>query len=402
MKRKRKMTSASSAATSVLSALSPEPASYQPAENGVKEDDSPVHQEGKLDETGDHQPVQCAGPTDGQLNPEASCSLLLTAVLSACHQGDLETPTTDITEEVSDGIAGNLCPVPIETAESNVRCPNETDMPAASVTENIDISRLVNADQPSDTSDCPIMEERHTGGDASEMPPNVSPLPGDGCQEPNFDLEEASQKYQPLNETLYLPHTPSILEFTSQSDLQDPQTIAEGPRLSDCDPKLPGGDEEHYQDPESQPRVVMSPEETWLTMTDQTIPFPQADPLAEDLRVLTNGLDLQDSQLLGAFRESLNEPGKSAENLIRDHLTSSSPGQEIPQAAASPPSVPVQDIRGLQQRRTEDATSTVQGLIMELSNINRLIMSTYRELRQKRVRHTAGRGAVSRRRRREM
>ncbi|XP_040271777.1 break repair meiotic recombinase recruitment factor 1 isoform X4 [Bufo bufo] len=357
MKRKRKMTSASSAATSVLSALSPEPASYQPAENGVKEDDSPVHQEGKLDETGDHQPVQCAGPTDGQLNPEASCSLLLTAVLSACHQGDLETPTTDITEEVSDGIAGNLCPVPIETAESNVRCPNETDMPAASVTENIDISRLVNADQPSDTSDCPIMEERHTGGDASEMPPNVSPLPGDGCQEPNFDLEEASQKYQPLNETLYLPHTPSILEFTSQSDLQDPQTIAEGPRLSDCDPKLPGGDEEHYQDPESQPRVVMSPEETWLTMTDQTIPFPQADPLAEDLRVLTNGLDLQDSQLLGAFRESLNEPGKtSAKKNRRCHLYCAS----------------------------------------------RLIMSTYRELRQKRVRHTAGRGAVSRRRRREM
>ncbi|CAJ0940784.1 unnamed protein product [Ranitomeya imitator] len=87
------------------------------------------------------------------------------------------------------------------------------------------------------------------------------------------------------------------------------------------------------------------------------------------------------------------------ENHIDEHQ------QEPPQAVASLPvlpedaAAPAQCVRGdkkqhhgdppighrPQERRTEDASSTVQGLIMELSNINRLIMSTYRDLRQKRA-----------------
>ncbi|XP_072255000.1 break repair meiotic recombinase recruitment factor 1 [Pyxicephalus adspersus] len=56
-----------------------------------------------------------------------------------------------------------------------------------------------------------------------------------------------------------------------------------------------------------------------------------------------------------------------------------------------------------QERRIEDASSTVQGLILELSNLNRLIMSTYRDLRQKRTRFPPARGsAPAGKRRREL
>ncbi|XP_069811984.1 break repair meiotic recombinase recruitment factor 1-like, partial [Dendropsophus ebraccatus] len=100
-------------------------------------------------------------------------------------------------------------------------------------------------------------------------------------------------------------------------------------------------------------------------------------------------------------------PCPRVENHISDHVTPAWHSGDIPEASTCPPGLPVngaldQESRGPQQRRTEDASSTVQGLIMELSNINRLIMSTYRELRQKRVRHVPGRGSGKERRRREM
>ncbi|XP_075715275.1 break repair meiotic recombinase recruitment factor 1 isoform X2 [Rhinoderma darwinii] len=441
MKRKRKVTNANSTSrnTSEGSVISPEPTfsqpslkNQEPSENCVEEeDDSAVDHNRKLEapqqnicQTDDHQPCPCPGFTEGQLNatnPEVFSPLPLTAVLQACHQGDyLDTDARDsivppetstaiitepsVTEQVSDGITGNLCLTAIETAESNIseKCLNETDVPDTSITEAINFSGQVDEGardyQTSDTPKCPIMfvEGSMKGdvngddckpGDTSEMllidtcmDKNVSARPGDSSplKEPKSDLL-ASQKC--LIETSELPFLPS-----EASHLQDTPNIPEityqikDTFLPDCDLKLEGRDVEHCQDPKSQPKVIMSPEDTWAMVTDQTllcgvemIRSQQTDALPENPRGLTNDLGLQDSQLLGALEESFYEQGKGVENHISDQMTSASHRQETPQATTSPPSLsvnaaPAQDIRGPQQR-TEDASSTVQGLIMELSNL---------------------------------
>ncbi|XP_040202538.1 break repair meiotic recombinase recruitment factor 1 isoform X2 [Rana temporaria] len=132
--------------------------------------------------------------------------------------------------------------------------------------------------------------------------------------------------------------------------------------------------------------------------------------------------ELPDSELLGALEESLCHVQKSkkystANGLDEIHsngdatiaitpVTSTSSVQQKPTYKAPHTNLLTNGISAVppgrqQERRWEDASSTVQGLVVELSNLNRLIMSTYRDLRQKRVRHPPGRGAA-RKRRREM
>ncbi|XP_056426237.1 break repair meiotic recombinase recruitment factor 1 isoform X1 [Hyla sarda] len=301
-----------------------------------------------------------------------------------------------------------------ETTDIRERCPHETVMPSTSIMETTDVSEQVNEVHiMSGTLDFPLMvmegikdEINQTGcesGDASEMlisdpsiDRNVSVHPAD----PNSDLQ-ASQKHQPQNPNL-LNLPPEITEVKPEnSDLQDSQKIKEASSLSD--PGVQGRDGEHCQLLHSQP------EEIWTPMTDQTllcgmniIQSQQTDALGEDPCKLTNGLDLPDSQLLGAWEDSFTT-STTMENHISDHLTPPWHRQEISAVITLSPSLPVitapaRDTGGPQQRRREDATSTVQGLIVELSNINRLIMGTYRELRQKRIRHTVGRGSGRRRR----
>ncbi|KAG9472464.1 hypothetical protein GDO78_019410 [Eleutherodactylus coqui] len=441
MKRKRKATNSNCTSRNMAksSVMSPGPSASQPdpkesAESHVKEDASLVDHNKNVeaphqnmdDETDDHQPGPCSSPADAT-NPEVSSPLPLTARPPACYQEDhhdvnagdnIVLIETDATEQVNDGLTGNICSLPIETAESDVLCPNETDMAGASITETIDISGQVNGDyQMSDISDYPIMEGRYKTGDVNGCRAGDVYETKESSQEPKLDLQEASQKVQALKETSDLPdvsNTPNIPEIAFHSDQQDSQGIKDVTRLPDCDVKLQGRDEERCQDPKSEPQVVGSPGETWTKPTDPTllcgvesIPSHQTDVRCEDPKGLTNGLDLPDRRLLGALDKNYYDSRKSVENHISDQWTSAAHRQETPQANSSPTSLsvnasPAQDTMRPQQRTTEDASSTVQGLIMELSNINRLIMSTYRELRQKRVRHTPGRGAASGRRRREM
>ncbi|KAG8545681.1 hypothetical protein GDO81_020502 [Engystomops pustulosus] len=348
------------------------------------------------------------------LNPEVS-PLSLPAVLPACHQGNhqstngvdttllLETFRTNNTEHVSEGVTGNLCPMPIEESENSIKCPDETDVVPAGVTEILETGRQVNgAHLP---GDCPIIfpEGRLVvgngcaAGDVSEVQlvdtcMDVSALLLD--LEPQLDLQKAQK-------TPDLPKTPNITEMVpqvsssiSQSDLQDSPTIKAAPYIPNYDLKVQERDGEPREDPKSLPQVIISAEET--------IPPQLPDAPSEDPIGLSNGLDVPDSQLLGALEESC-EPGRSDENHISDYR------QETPLTTTSLPRLPVtaalaQGTAGpdRSERRTEDASPTLQGLITELSNINRFIMSTYRELRQKRVRHVPGRASAGVRRRREM
>ncbi|XP_069804095.1 break repair meiotic recombinase recruitment factor 1 isoform X2 [Dendropsophus ebraccatus] len=423
MKRKRKAagTSSTSRNTSEANAGSPGPTppepnvkNPEPAENGVKGEERKMKDQ------------DMEGPADVILNttpPEVSSPLPLSAVLKADHQGHhqdvnagdnialLESSAKDITEQVNGGIPGHP-PSMLTKSSVGERCPQETD----SITEITGINEQMNGDnRMSETSDCPleviegIKDEVNHNGEAGEMlltdtgiDTNVSDSKGDIQMPQTPDLPD-------LPQTPDIPERPSQVQpIISQTVLRDSQRINEASPSPDHDLRFKGRDAVHPQDPSS------PAEDTWTPMTDQTLlsgmkimPSQQADDPAEDPRRLTNGLELPDSQLLGAWEDTLSQGGKRVENHISDHVTPAWHSGDIPEASTCSPGLPVngaldQESRGPQQRRTEDASSTVQGLIMELSNINRLIMSTYRELRQKRVRHVPGRGSGKERRRREM
>ncbi|XP_077117933.1 break repair meiotic recombinase recruitment factor 1 isoform X2 [Ranitomeya variabilis] len=383
------------------------------------------------------------GLAGGQLsatNPEVS----ITVVLPTCHQGEHhdggdvmgEMSTTDYIGPVCAGATDNLSPTATEKTENSVQGPNDTDVTATSITETIDVTgghhSLVFMDcRRMISNGCESEEASDTG-----MDQNISAF----TEDPN---SQVAQNSQPLNATpdLHgLPNTPIIPVIASQ--LQS--GISQSELLVFHGIEGRGGDEGQCRDPE----VIMSPEVTCAQQIHrcevEAIPSQQRDAPEEDPRGATIGLDVLDSQLLGALQESLYEPAKTPRGDDRELPTSQSrtrpPSvnnntvalfgmeenhidahqQETPQAVASLPvlpeeAAPAQGARGdkkqnhgdppighrPQERRTEDASSTVQGLIMELSNINRLIMSTYRDLRQKRVRHPPGRGAMSGKRRRE-
>ncbi|KAM4037642.1 break repair meiotic recombinase recruitment factor 1 isoform 1-T3 [Anomaloglossus baeobatrachus] len=357
--------------------------SEEPAEICGKEED----QDGKLEEVEETRP--CRGPSDDQQHA-ASPGVPSPAVLTACHQGEhndavmVEKTNTENIEPVRAGITGNLIPTATEEAPSTVQCPNGTDVTATGITETIDVTGDHHSVMFMDGQR--MMSNGWESGEASDncMDQNVSAI----REEPNSNLQ-VSQKSQPLNETPGLSISPIIPVITSQ--LQS--VISQSDLLVFRGIEERGGEEVgHREDPE----VIMSPEVTCAQQTlhhrdEEVIPSQQSDAPDEGPRGPTVSLDLLDSQLLGAMEESLYEPGKIDENHISERRL------ETLQAVASPPSLPeeaasAQGVRGHQARRTEDASGTVQGLIMELSNINRLIMSTYRELRLRRVRHPPGRG----------
>ncbi|XP_073443446.1 break repair meiotic recombinase recruitment factor 1 isoform X2 [Dendrobates tinctorius] len=286
--------------------------------------------------------------------------------------------STDYIGPVRAGATGNLSPTATEKTASSVQGPNDTDVTATSITETIDVT--------ADHRSLVFMDGRRMISNGCE-----SEEASDTCMNQNISAHQqdpnsqVSQKSPPFNATpdLHgLSNTPIIPEITSQ--LQS--GISQSELLVFHGIERRGGDEGQCRDPE----VIMSPEVTCAQQTHhrevEVVLSQQGEAQEEDPRGATIGLDVLDSQLLGALQESLNEPGKMEENHIDEHQ------QETSQAATSLPNLPeeaasAQVARGPPERRTEDASSTVQGLIMELSNINRLIMSTYRDLRQKRVRH---------------
>ncbi|XP_073443445.1 break repair meiotic recombinase recruitment factor 1 isoform X1 [Dendrobates tinctorius] len=315
--------------------------------------------------------------------------------------------STDYIGPVRAGATGNLSPTATEKTASSVQGPNDTDVTATSITETIDVT--------ADHRSLVFMDGRRMISNGCE-----SEEASDTCMNQNISAHQqdpnsqVSQKSPPFNATpdLHgLSNTPIIPEITSQ--LQS--GISQSELLVFHGIERRGGDEGQCRDPE----VIMSPEVTCAQQTHhrevEVVLSQQGEAQEEDPRGATIGLDVLDSQLLGALQESLNEPGKTPRGEDRELPTQSQirpPSinnntvalfemeenhidehqQETSQAATSLPNLPeeaasAQVARGPPERRTEDASSTVQGLIMELSNINRLIMSTYRDLRQKRVRH---------------
>ncbi|XP_018109209.2 break repair meiotic recombinase recruitment factor 1 [Xenopus laevis] len=114
--------------------------------------------------------------------------------------------------------------------------------------------------------------------------------------------------------------------------------------------------------------------------------------------------ELADSQLLIALDESLHEPDQNIKKKLNSlPSTHCSQGKHV---TGSPPIVcavlPGSDTGG-EEDREEDASPVVHGLILELSNLNRLIMTTHRDLRQRKGKLTFGKATVSGgKRRREM
>ncbi|XP_073510459.1 break repair meiotic recombinase recruitment factor 1 isoform X4 [Phyllobates terribilis] len=401
----------------------------QPAEICGKEDDGRGDHNRKLEapHQNEEETGNCPSLSDGQLNA-TNPEVPITVVLVTCHQvehhdgGDamVEMTTTDYIRPIHAGTTGYLSPTTAtEKTARSVQGPNDTDVTATSITETIEVTGDHRSLMFMD-GQCMISNGCESG--EACMDQNSSTL----REDPN-STSQVSQKFQPLNATpdLHgLSNTPIIPEIISQ--LQSGIFQSEILVFHGVEER---GDEGDCRDPDP-----LSPEVTCAQQTlrrgAEVIPSQQSDAPEEDSRGAAIGLNLLDSQLLGALEESLYDPGKTPRGEERE-LPASQPQTRPPpvndttvtllgmdenhisehqretlQTATSPPSLPeeaasARGVRERQERRTEDASSTVQGLIMELSNINRLIMSTYRELRQKRGRHPPGRGAVGGKRRRE-
>ncbi|XP_063302447.1 break repair meiotic recombinase recruitment factor 1 [Pelobates fuscus] len=113
------------------------------------------------------------------------------------------------------------------------------------------------------------------------------------------------------------------------------------------------------------------------------------------------GLEVPDSQLLGVLDENFND----SDQVFNDIITTTPTSSESNQKNNMQPPKPMPHVKCLSSKpsRGEDASNIVQGLITELSDLNRLIMTTHRDLRQKRGKIPPARGTITgRKKRREI
>ncbi|XP_075062680.1 break repair meiotic recombinase recruitment factor 1 [Mixophyes fleayi] len=368
---------------------------------------------------------------------------------------------SSVIEPVSDGdIECNPCVMSINLPESGIceTYPEITNAQPTKACHTAESSRRVDRSlmdlQTSETSDgCFLYVEVNgtdnssqsaddkegsligTCGEWAEGITSISHLPtiDSSLEEENSQLQELNPDLSPSLQhisSLEKPDTPqlqvqifpltkqstSVPETTSQIQIDKSQLEPQGAKdtscLSDWDDKLREMDLDLLQDQKSE--VITSPQGGQKVTEDHAAPCDAdtvlslgRDSLSEDSRGPVTVLDVQDSQLLGALEESLFEPGKNVDNAVTRQGTLTSGRRAIPQADTAPltlltTAASAEAAPGPQETRGEDASLTVQGLILELSNLNRLIMSTYRDLRQKRARFPPGRGAASGKRRREM
>ncbi|XP_073510456.1 break repair meiotic recombinase recruitment factor 1 isoform X2 [Phyllobates terribilis] len=415
----------------------------QPAEICGKEDDGRGDHNRKLEapHQNEEETGNCPSLSDGQLNA-TNPEVPITVVLVTCHQvehhdgGDamVEMTTTDYIRPIHAGTTGYLSPTTAtEKTARSVQGPNDTDVTATSITETIEVTGDHRSLMFMD-GQCMISNGCESG--EACMDQNSSTL----REDPN-STSQVSQKFQPLNATpdLHgLSNTPIIPEIISQ--LQSGIFQSEILVFHGVEER---GDEGDCRDPDP-----LSPEVTCAQQTlrrgAEVIPSQQSDAPEEDSRGAAIGLNLLDSQLLGALEESLYDPGKKSCKQLkkkkvqircrRKRATDSHPmsspitpvihivltprGEERELPASQPQTrpPPVNDttvtLLGMDenhisehQRETLQTATSPPSLPEEAASArgvrDRLIMSTYRELRQKRGRHPPGRGAVGGKRRRE-
>ncbi|XP_068130279.1 break repair meiotic recombinase recruitment factor 1 [Hyperolius riggenbachi] len=231
------------------------------------------------------------------------------------------------------------------------------------------------------------------------------------CDLPEFHAAPAVEKSLPIiaafHQTDERTSTPeSICQLhPANQDLQDSSTVS---HLTHEEPQLQGChlDKDQKTPPETSPSLAGTGDNPCSPAREPGI-LPHGDE-TEASGEAARGSELDDSQLLGALEESLHQHEKSMSDTAIHQATSTPARQVEPQSIGQQPrfpttSKPADASRRPQERPAEDASSTVQGLILELSNLNRLIMSTYRDLRQKRMRFPPGRGpAAAGKRRREI
>ncbi|KAM5171797.1 uncharacterized protein ACMZJ9_004566, partial [Mantella aurantiaca] len=385
------------------------------------------------------QPVPWTTPIDGLTQAgilEDSPPLPLTAVLIPCHQREPCDSSAAAETSIADTIQSSAfqpdsCCVfsaNLPDFDTSELCPVITDTPFTDNSDSPDLSKPWKADpsvskksgdsiEEEKINDSVVTSNSCKGGDINETLANgtrgvMAPctLTNIGITDdalPDKDPQSDSPEFQAAGcEEESLLKIPVLLQTEGRnipdSGSHEGKTsmgMTNVSRLEAEKPQVPEWEQRSVTEPPASPRLTGTDQRPPGGKEDVSLPHPETEPPggAETIP------ELPDSQLLGALEESL-YLDKNVGDAASVPVTSSSSVRgkaafKTPHTCLLTNETSAGTSTGQQERREEDASSTVQGLILELSNLNRLIMTTYRDLRQKRARFPPARGAAGKRRR---